>query len=178
MTRTITVTGTLARMDAIAAQIEYVLRQIVRLEGRLIPNYVNAVRNKYIKQFTFYGVTPGTWDAPEYLVILIDWNEHRIQNSLSPTINITSDWQNNANPDIIMEAQDFLNKCTNLRLEITWDFTYSSSGNSMASTLRIELECGESGGYKPPNIPNSNTISYSPIGLNEMRIKRPVSKYM
>ena len=169
-TRTLTITGTIARMDAIVTQIEYVLRQVARLENRLIPNYLDAVRKKYITQFTFYGIIPGTWNADQYLVILIDWDKHIIETKTSPTINTTTDWQENVNPDIIMEAQQFLYRCNGL--EINWDFTYSASGANLASSLRPILECGASEEYTPPSLPNRNTFSYSPFGIGEMKIKR------
>jgi len=171
MTRTLTLTGTISRMDAIVKGIEYTLKQVAKLETRLIPCYLDAVRSKFIEQFTFYGLkSVGDSDALQYLIIMIDWNEHTVLQGATPYINMSNDWKGGVNPDIIMEAQDFLEKCYGL--VITWDFTFSASGLNAGTPLRQKLECGESSSYTPPNLPRGNAMTYSPIGMKEVKLKK------
>jgi hypothetical protein len=167
MTRTITITGTLPRKEAILEQVKYVLRSIANLNDGKISKYVKAVSLEYIHTFTFYALKPGTNAAEHYLVVKIDWNEFIKQ---PQTVNTTSDWYDNVvNPDIHNEAQEFLNKC--IGFEITWDYTYNTA---YKTELYRVLDRKSGSNYVPPTLPKKNPFSYTIQSFPDVRIEKDV----
>jgi hypothetical protein len=123
-------------MDAVVAQIQRVLQRVVKLQDPRLSFYLDAVSKKYISRFTFYGIPPGMQcskenrKAKEYLIVEIDWQKHDGLVTSDPVIRKNNDWEGNVNPDIILESQEFLDKCSNSALEIIWDFSRTQLGKT------------------------------------------------
>ena len=176
-TRTITITGTIARQDAVVAQVKRILERVVQLKDPRLSQYLVAVRKEYISKFTFYGLPPGTQsNAKEYFIVEIDWKEHNRLVASNPMIGKNDDWDGDINPDIIYESQEFMERCTLSGLEITWDFSRvrTEEADMWFHDQGIVDRNRKGNEYVPPKLPDGNTLAYSPYKMKEIKMKKNI----
>ena len=137
-----TTTAELERMPAIEEQVDYLLRQIARIQDEnKIVQYLTCVRKKQIKAFEFHAVPLGGRKAAHTLILNIDWSQHDVLTSSNPIIYTTTFWgdgeKKSVNPDVRYEAHGFMRKCVGF--EVKWCFVYSSSDPAIQTSLNRQL---------------------------------------
>jgi len=164
----------LGRMDVIIDQFDYLMRRVAHMQSETeIKNYLDAVREKHIKTFEFYGVPMGTKKARYELIVHVDWGMHAKLLSTDPFIIIDEDYGDgaykNANPDIISVAQKFLKRVKNENLEIKWIFRYSSYVNEEALNKKLGSHTvTDDERIAPPD--HRNYTKYRVYNLEEMEV--------
>ena len=167
MTKTITVSTTIPRMKAVLSQFEHLLSTLAKMSYSEIDKYLNAIRDGYIKSFTFYHCPANSNIADHYLKVEFDVQRHQQLQASVGDIEKGNWYEGNAHQEIISEGQRLKHNCGD---NVEWYFTYSSKGSLNKTWLQGHLGTTTIASGSSPILPGG--WSYSPFGLEELNCTR------
>ena len=158
-------------MGNIIGLFDFLLRRVAEIKDeKRIDNFLEAIRNRYIRKFEFFGVSPNSRIARFCFSIEIDWNSQ----SISPCISFKTSWGNEEkiDPELPHIAREFLERCSHENLKIEWCLVYSDYVNTDELNKKLgttrSLTTEELKNITPPN---GDFTTFSALGIEELKIK-------
>lgn len=168
MTRTFTLTNTLARIDAVIFQIDYVLRMVAKeKDENFIKDFLGMVRSQYIAEIRCYAVPHGSRVAAYYFSLKIDWGKHAALVNQDELVDVSM-LGDDISPEIIMEARRFDGASRGLAVRFGWYF--SERGKPMARQFNAQWGADM---INEPSV-QGDIMGYSLNGIEEITFRRNV----